>query len=219
MTKKIDFFSKDETGGAKNPTRRISPGGDPAAARPPAPPPPADGGNATRRITPGAAPKAPNQPKPDKSPEARKGLHTRVIGTPKGPGDDEMSGETPPMAGTASEALPTVGWLVVAKGPGRGASVPLGPGVCQIGRDEGQRARVDFGDSAISRTDHAYVAYDNEERKFYMGHGGKSNLVRLNDKPVLNTEEIFDGDKIRIGETTLMFVALCGKDFDWTDDA
>ena len=62
------------------------------------------------------------------------------------------------------------------------------------------------------------VAYDDEQRRFFMGHGGKANLVRLNDMPVLSTEALSDGDTIRIGETTLKFVALCGPDFSWTGE-
>ena len=32
---------------------------------------------------------------------------------------------------------------------------------------------------------------------------------------MLSTEEITNGDAIRIGETVLKFVAFCGKDFAW----
>ena len=73
----------------------------------------------------------------------------------------------------------------------------------------------DFGDTSISRNNHAAVAYDDEQGKFFLGHGGKSNLVRLNGRPVLSTEEMSNGDQIRIGETTLKFVALCGEEFTW----
>ena len=111
-----------------------------------------------------------------------------------------------------------VGWLIVLKGPGRGSSFELRSGVSQIGRGEGQAVRLDFGDSSISRSNHAAIAYDNEQRCFFIGHGGKTNLVRLNNRPVLSTEEINDGDLIRIGETVLRFVGLCGPDFDWETD-
>lgn len=107
------------------------------------------------------------------------------------------------------------GWIVVIGGPGRGACFTLHPGVSQIGRGEDQAVRLDFGDTSISRNNHAAVAYDDEQGKFYLGHGGKSNLVRLNGKPVLSTEEMANGDEIRIGETALKFVALCGEDFTW----
>lgn len=114
-----------------------------------------------------------------------------------------------------ADKFPT-GWLVVIEGPGRGASFAVHAGVSQIGRGEDQTVRLDFGDTSISRNNHAAVAFDTEQSKFFLGHGGKSNLVRLNGKPVLSTEEMADGDEIRIGETLLKFVAFCGDDFSWT---
>lgn len=110
-----------------------------------------------------------------------------------------------------------VGWLIIVDGPGRGSAFTIYNGVAQIGRGEGQGVRLDFGDTSISRENHAAIAYDPEQRKFYLGHGGKANLVRLNNRPVLSTEELENGNLIRIGETTLRFVALCGADFDWSE--
>ncbi len=107
------------------------------------------------------------------------------------------------------------GWIVVIDGPGRGACFTLQAGVSQIGRGEEQVVRLDFGDTSISRNNHAAVAYDDEQGKFFLGHGGKSNLVRLNGAPVLSTEEMTSGDEIRIGETVLKFVSLCGEGFTW----
>lgn len=117
-------------------------------------------------------------------------------------------------APVVADRFPT-GWIVVVDGPGRGASFSLHAGVSQIGRGEDQTVRLDFGDTSISRNNHAAVAFDPEQNKFFLGHGGKSNLVRLNGKPVLSTEEMSDGDEIRIGETSLKFVALCGDEFTW----
>lgn len=108
-----------------------------------------------------------------------------------------------------------VGWIVVADGPGRGASFTLQSGVSSIGRGEDQVVRLDFGDTSISRQNHASIAFDDESERFFLGHGGKSNLVRLNDRPVLSTEDLNDGDIIRIGETSLRFAALCKDGFSW----
>lgn len=112
-----------------------------------------------------------------------------------------------------------VGWIVVVTGPGRGESYTLQAGMSQIGRGEDQAISLDFGDGAISRTNHAAIVYDPESFQFYLGHGGKSNIVRLNDKPVISNEMLKNGDLIRLGETTLRFVALCDAAFNWSDDA
>ena len=61
----------------------------------------------------------------------------------------------------------------------------------------------------------ASIDFDDKAGLFYRGYGGKSNLVRLNGRPVLSTEELSHGDVIRIGETALRFVALCGNGFSW----
>lgn len=108
------------------------------------------------------------------------------------------------------------GWLVVKDGPGKGASFALSQGVSQIGRGTDQTISLDYGDMAISRQNHAAIAYDPASHQFHVGHGGKSNLVRLNGHPLLSTETAGDGDEIQIGETTLVLKVLCTPAFNWS---
>jgi hypothetical protein len=108
------------------------------------------------------------------------------------------------------------GWLIVKAGPGRGSAFALSQGVSQIGRGSDQTIALDFGDMAISRQNHAAIAYDAGSHQFHVGHGGKSNLVRLNGKPLLSTEVVGDGDEIQIGETTLILKVLCTPSFNWS---
>jgi hypothetical protein len=108
------------------------------------------------------------------------------------------------------------GWLVVKAGPGLGTAFALSQGVSQIGRGTDQTVALDFGDMAISRQNHAAIAYDAGTHQFHIGHGGKSNLVRLNGKPLLSTEVVGDGDEIQIGETTLILKVLCTPSFNWS---
>ncbi|UWQ81729.1 FHA domain-containing protein (plasmid) [Leisingera sp. S132] len=142
-------------------------------------------------------------------------VKTRLLGfsPAQAPGSDPFSrgGET---AAPGYTQFP-VGWLAVVQGPGRGAAFTLFSGVTVIGRGEDQTVRLDFGDNSISRDNHAAIAYDPEQKAFYIGHGGKANLLRRNGRPVLSTEELASGDEIRIGETTLRFVPLCGASFGW----
>ncbi|WP_170341639.1 FHA domain-containing protein [Ruegeria arenilitoris] len=130
----------------------------------------------------------------------------------------ELIETTEPVAKTetAGATFP-VGWLAVTSGPGRGSSITLTEGLMQIGRNDDQAIQLDFGDTGISRSNHAVIAYDPEDRKCYLGHGGKANLVRLNGKPVLSTVPLSSGDLIRISETSLRFVAFCDENFDWRD--
>lgn len=153
-------------------------------------------------------------PDPQEATEGR--AKTRLLGFGAGDpmGEDIFDSPAPETGAGAGPKFP-VGWLVVADGPGRGASFALQDGAAQIGRGADQAISLDFGDTAISRANHAAVAYDSELNAFYLGHGGKTNIVRLNNKPVLSTEELRTGDEIRIGETTLRFVALCDDTFSW----
>lgn len=149
---------------------------------------------------------------------------TRVLGF-----EAQPAAVVPLFEGQDGSPIPTVtaasgkgyvmfpaGWLVVKHGPGKGASFALSQGVSQIGRGIDQTVALDFGDMAISRQNHAAIAYDAASHQFHVGHGGKSNLVRLNGKPLLSTESAGDGDEIQIGETTLILKVLCTPEFNWS---
>lgn len=156
-------------------------------------------------------------PKPAPKPRPKSGgrTRTRLLGFDAG-ADESTDPFAAAEAGTgAPKQKFAAGWLVIVQGPGRGEHFPIFNGAAMVGRGEDQAIRLDFGDNAISRQNHAAIAYDLEDNKFYLGHGGKSNIIRLNNRPVLSTETLSDGDMIRIGETTLRFVALCGPDFQW----
>ncbi len=122
------------------------------------------------------------------------------------------------MRGQDVQSDPVTGWLVVVKGPGRGSFRPVYPGMNAIGRDPGQRISLSFGDDTISRQEHAFITYDDEQRRFFLQHGGKANLIRVGEQPVLVPTELKADDKIRIGKTTLRFVPLCTADFSWSDE-
>jgi hypothetical protein len=165
----------------------------------------------------------PSHPATDAAPRKRQNRNkTRVLGFEPQPAavvplfdEGRMEGEVDPDKKARMVMFPT-GWLVVREGPGRGAAFALSQGVSQIGRGADQTVALDFGDMAISRQNHAAIAYDPATHLFHIGHGGKSNLVRLNGKPLLSTEPLSDGDQIQIGETTLMLKVLCTPDFNWS---
>lgn len=201
-------------GAAPPPLPRSGGGGAtrPLDAPPPPPPPtPAAPPSATKPAPTPAMPPAPDSSGRDASGHARP--KTRIHGY-GGPARDEADTVA---AEAATPVTPCVGWLVVTAGPGRGASLPLIAGMNALGRGAENTAILDFGDDTISRDPHAFVTYDNEARMFHLSHGGKTNLVRLNDAPVLTTQVLENGNTIRIGATSLRFVALCGPDFDWAD--
>lgn len=110
---------------------------------------------------------------------------------------------------------PVVGWLVVMVGPGKGQSCVVRYGQNSMGRGSDMRIQLDFGDQRITREAHAIIVYDDRSRRFFVRDTGKTNLVRVGDNTVLAPVEIKDRDLISLGDTTLMFVALCNPTFDW----
>lgn len=157
-------------------------------------------------------PRSPLPTPPSALPASAAAAKTRILGFHA----QEMQRDAFAVAREAGTAprFPA-GWLVVIDGPGRGAHFAVTTHVSSIGRDPEQDVALDFGDTSISRNSHAAVVYDAEQNRFFLGQGNKANVVRRNGQPVLATEEMFDGDLIRIGKTTLRFAAFCGADFTW----
>jgi hypothetical protein len=114
---------------------------------------------------------------------------------------------------------PVAGWVVIIRGAGKGTSLPLGYGSNAIGRASSQRVRLDFGDTQISRENHAVITYEPRGRVFYLQNGSGINLTYLEEGdsaiPVLAPVVLASGQCIQLGSTTLKFMALCGNDFDW----
>lgn len=164
----------------------------------------------------GAAPEVEKAPEPS---SRRRRNKTRMLGFDSGGGDVVSMFDDAGSASSGQRTKFPVGWILVVEGHGRGECFTLEPGMSQIGRGNDQAIQLDFGDNSISRTNHAAVVYDTETFAFTIGHGGKKNIVRLNGSPVISNEKLKTGDQIKIGETTLHFVALCSEEFNWVDDS
>jgi hypothetical protein len=161
---------------------------------------------------------APDPLTPRKTPRHAGRVKTRIMGFGTEATANENMFERASDATDAPDMPYPVGWLVVTKGPGRGQHFPLQNFVSTIGRGDDQAVTLNFGDDTISRNNHAAIAYDDQLNACFLGYGGKANLVRLNGRPVLTTEQLSNGATIRVGETDLRFVELCGADFTWADE-
>ncbi len=131
--------------------------------------------------------------------------------------DSDGSASPEPVGRTAAMQDPPVGWLVVVDGLGQGNVVTLGNGFNSIGRDGTERLSLPFGDELISRSNHAAITYDPRSKKFYIQHGGGTNLTYVNNQPVLVPQELPPHTEIQIGATILRFMPLCGDQFGWND--
>ncbi len=94
--------------------------------------------------------------------------------------------------------------LVVIEGPGQGANFPLTEPLVSVGRDD--TCIVQILDPLVSRK-HLQVRLDAALGKHVAGDYRSAHGVFVNDKQILVDTTLNDGDRIRIGQTTLMYLA------------
>lgn len=141
-----------------------------------------------------------------------------VAQTAAAPGAGSSAGKTEFLRIDNAQMDPVVGWVVVVKGPGRGAFKPMFVGMNSVGRAPSQRICLDFGDESISREEHAFITYDDELHRYWVQSGAKSNLVKLGNETLDTPREIKVNDMISLGKTVLRFYPVCGPDFSWTSE-
>lgn len=113
-----------------------------------------------------------------------------------------------------TEIDPVVGWLVCTTGPDRGRDYRIRNGRNFIGRDPSMDIAI-TGDQEISREKHAKVTYDPTSRTFSVSPGDVRGLTYLNDVSVEMATKLTEHARIRVGSTVLLFIPLCGEDFNW----
>ena len=113
---------------------------------------------------------------------------------------------------------PPVGWLVCIDGPNRGSDYKIRAENNSIGRSETMRICIDE-DEHIARENHAFLSYDPESNTYTLLPGMARGLVYLNRGTVFGPSPLRPFDEIKLGQTTLLFVPLCGnfgeKPFRW----
>ena len=95
--------------------------------------------------------------------------------------------------------------LVVIEGPGQGIHFPLTEPLVSVGRDDTCTFQV--LDALVSRK-HLQVRLDVTSGKHVAGDYRSAHGVFVNDKQIVLDTVLNDGDRIRIGQTTLMYLAV-----------
>ncbi|MBU5679200.1 FHA domain-containing protein [Blautia sp. MSJ-9] len=113
--------------------------------------------------------------------------------------------------------LPVVGWLVCIEGPEKGKDYRIHAGYNSIGRSFSMDIVLKY-DNNISREKDCYIGYDQQEKEFFFGHDNGRNIIRVNGKRVNGSTDLKSYDILSIGSCKYMFVALCGEQFDWSDE-
>ena len=111
---------------------------------------------------------------------------------------------------------PVVGWLVCTKGGHFGETFSIYSGKNSIGRNTDNRIAI-TDDNCISRSKHAFIVYEPKKRNFYIQPGDSSGLTYLNDEYITETKMLAPKAVIELGDSTFIFVPLCGQDFSWED--
>ena len=106
-----------------------------------------------------------------------------------------------------------VGWLVCVEGAMTGKSYDLFNKQNSIGRSPLSDACIK-GDMSISEK-HALIAYDPRHNRFTLVPKTETNLMSLNGKKVSRAVRLTTFDRIEMGKSKFLFVALCGDNFTW----
>ena len=116
----------------------------------------------------------------------------------------------------AGVTSPCVGWLIAIGGVHIGQDFRLKVGKNFIGRDETMDVAM-TGDKSVSRNRHAIVIYEPKQHLYLIQPGESSALVYCNDEVVLGPVKLKPYDIITIGEVNLLFLPLCGEQFNWSE--
>lgn len=130
---------------------------------------------------------------------------------PAAPSD---AGKTVSLVRKKAGIDPVVGWLVCVQGADRGRDFRIRSERNFIGRSEVMDISIP-GDDTISRENHAIISFNPKNGQFKLHPGDSRGLVYLNGDEVDGPQAIKPADKIELGQTTLMFVPLCGPNFSW----
>ncbi|MDO5133338.1 MAG: FHA domain-containing protein [Eubacteriales bacterium] len=106
-----------------------------------------------------------------------------------------------------------VGWLVCTGGTMEGKSYNLYSKQNTVGRAPLSDVHIE-GDSTISDK-HCLIAYDERHNRFTLVPKTETNLMSLNGEYVRKATRLSSFDRIEMGKSSFLFVALCGDQFTW----
>lgn len=109
---------------------------------------------------------------------------------------------------------PVTGWLVCIKGPNKGMDFRIHSQNNHIGRAKHMDICIP-GDPTISSERAATLIYDYKGKQFLIAAGTGLTLTYLNGEIVTGSAILKAYDVINIGDTDLLFIPLCGEQFDW----
>ena len=119
------------------------------------------------------------------------------------------------IASLIKTVSPVVGWLVCTEGSEKGQDYRLHAGKNFIGRSTSMDVVI-AGDREIAREKHATIIYDPRGNHFFLVPEVDCE-TKHNDTAIEEPTALADGDRIDLGETTLIFVAFCKEGRVWKE--
>ena len=106
-------------------------------------------------------------------------------------------------------------WLVIVSDDGKGKSFPLTFGMNSIGSGRTNDIYIENNDNTISQENHIIIIYDYQNNIFLLQRSEEKSLSYLNGSVFFDTKELKSNDKIKVGNTELIFISLCNENFTW----
>lgn len=108
------------------------------------------------------------------------------------------------------------GWLVCILGENQGRDYKIRDGKNFIGSDSDMDIQI-IGDRRIEKRNHAVIMYDAKSRASLLLPGDSHGMVYWEDTAIFEPKPLEPFNRIELGESVFLFIALCGGDFDWDD--
>ena len=120
---------------------------------------------------------------------------------------------SPPEPQPPVDRPKVVGWIVCTSGSMAGKSCDLYDKQNSVGR--GRHTDACFEEDMTISEKHALIAYDGRHNRFYLVPKTETNVMTLNGESVTRTTPLTTFDKIQMGKSSFLFIALCGEKFNW----
>jgi hypothetical protein len=148
----------------------------------------------------------------------------KVAGEPEDDDKTELLGSQVPHLKQPDEVTTSVqdnqmycyikGWLVCLDGPLHGQDFKIYKGFNKIGREQKNDISL-AGDGQVAENEHCYLMYEEGPNTFHLVPG-KGKEIFVNEKPLLEATALFQGDIVKVGGSSLEFIAYCCGDKRWS---
>ena len=104
------------------------------------------------------------------------------------------------------------GWIVCYQGEDAGRDYRLYHGFNYIGRNFSMDVCLNHN-SGIAEEKHGAIVYDGRQNQFFVV--AVNGSILLNERPIVEMEELQDGDRLQFGNEIYIFIPFCKGERTW----